>query len=48
MGATSEEGAETLVAHRQVVQDLEHVDENRNRDREQNQRLERVDHLETV
>ena len=42
----TEQGAETLMAHWQVVQDLQHVNQNRNRDREQNQRLERVDHLE--
>ena len=39
MGASSEQRTETLVAHRQMVQDLQHVNENRNRHREQNQRL---------
>ena len=46
MGASPEQGTETLMAHRQVVQYLQHVDENRNWHREQNQRLERVHHLE--
>ena len=37
VGTSAEQGAETFVAHRQVMQDLEHVNENRNRDREQHQ-----------
>ena len=39
MGASSEEGTETLVAHRQVVQDLEHLDQDRDRHREQHNGL---------
>ena len=46
MGTASEEGAETLMAHRQVVQYLQHIEENRNRDRVQHNRLERTHHLE--
>ena len=46
MRTSSKEGAETFVSHWQVVQDLDHVNEDRNRHREQHQRLERVDHLE--
>ena len=34
------------MAHWQVVQDLQHVEENRDRDREQDNRLERTHHLE--
>ena len=37
MGAASEEGVKTLMAHWQMVQNLEHLDQDRNRDREQNQ-----------
>ena len=46
MGTASEEGTETFVAHRQVVQDLQHIEENRNRHREQHNGLERTHHLE--
>ena len=46
MSTASEEGTETLVAHRQVVQDLEHVKQYGDRYGEQHQGLERVDHLE--
>ena len=46
MGTASKQGAETLMAHWQVMENLQHVEENRNRDREQYQRLERVHHLE--
>ena len=48
MRAASEEGAITLVAHWQVMENLEHVKQDRNRDREQNQRLKRTHHLETA
>ena len=48
MSAASEQGVKTLVAHWQVVQNLQHVDENRDGYRKQNQRLERVDHLESA
>ena len=40
MGASAEQGAEQLMAHGQVVQDLEHVDQDRNRHREQHDGLE--------
>ena len=42
MGAASEEGVKTLMAHREVKQDLEHFDQNRNRHGVQYNRLERV------
>ena len=48
MSAASEEGAETFVAHRQVVQDLEHVEQYGNRHRQQDNRLERTHHLQTA
>ena len=37
MGASSEQCTKTLVAHWQVVQNLQHVDENRDGYREQHQ-----------
>ena len=46
MGASPEQGAEQLVTHWQVVQDLQHLNQNRNRDREQHQRLQRIHHDE--
>ena len=46
MGASSEEGTETLVAHWKVMENLEHVEQKSNRHREQNHRLERTHHLE--
>ena len=48
MGASSEEGAETFVSHRQVLQHLEHVKQHGNRYRVQDNRLERTHHLETA
>ena len=39
VGAPSEEGTETFVAHRQVMQDLEHLDQDRDGHREQDNRL---------
>ena len=48
MGTTSEEDAETFVAHREVVQDLEHVEQYGDRYREQHNGLERTHHLETA
>ena len=36
------------MAHGQVVQNLEHVYQDRNRDREQHDRLERAYHLELL
>ena len=46
MGAASKQRAEQLVAHGQVVQKFQHVNQDRNRYREQNQRLKRTHHLE--
>ena len=46
MGTASEQGAETFMAHRQVVQYLQHVEENCNRYREQHNRLQGAHHLE--
>ena len=40
MGAASKQRAEQLMAHGQVVQDLQHVDENGDRHREQDNRLQ--------
>ena len=37
MGTTSEQGTETFVAHRKVVQYLQHIEENRDGYREQHQ-----------
>ena len=48
MRAATEQRAEQLMAHGQVVQDLEHVNQDRNGHREQHNRLERTHHLETV
>ena len=39
MGAATEQRAEQLMAHGQVVQDLEHVDQDRNRHGEQHNGL---------
>ena len=46
MGTASEQGAETFVAHRKVMQDLQHIEENRDEYREQHNGLERTHHLE--
>ena len=46
MGAATKQRAEQLMAHGQVVQDLEHVDENSDGHRKQHDRLERTHHLE--
>ena len=40
MRTATEQRAEQLVAHGQVVQDLEHVNQDRNRNGEQHNRLE--------
>ena len=39
VGTSAEQRAETLMAHREVVQDLEHVDQDRNWYGEQHNRL---------
>ena len=46
VGAATEQRAEQLMAHRQVVQDLEHVNQYGDGHREQHNRLERTHHLE--
>ena len=48
VGAASEQCLETFMAHWQVVQDLQHVNQDRDRNGEQHNRLERADHLESV
>ena len=48
MRAATEQRTKQLMAHGQVVQDLEHVDQYGNRYREQNQRLERAHHVEQL
>ena len=48
VGAASKQRAEQLMAHRQVVQYLQHVNEDRNWYGEQNQRLERAHHVEQL
>ena len=37
VGAPSEQGVETLMAHREVMQDLQHLNQDRDRNGEQNQ-----------
>ena len=46
MRTTSKQCAEQLVAHRQMVENLQHVDQYGDRNGEQNQRLERTHHDE--
>ena len=48
MGAATEQHAEQLMTHREVMQNLEHIDQHGDGHREQNQRLERVDHLDSA
>ena len=48
VGAPSEQGAEQLVAHRQVVENLQHVDQYGDGYGEQHNRLERTHHLESA
>ena len=45
VGTTSKQRTVQLVSHGQVMQDLQHVYQDRNRYREQNQRLERIHHV---
>ena len=40
VGTPSEQSAEQLVAHGQMMENLQHIDQDRDRNREQNQRLE--------
>ena len=46
MGAATEQRAEQLMAHGQVVENLQHVDEDRNRHGEQHDGLQRAHHVE--
>ena len=46
VSAASEEGAETFMTHREVVKNLQHINQDRDRHGVQHQRLQRVDHLE--
>ena len=46
MRTATEQRAEQLMAHGQVVQNFQHVDQDRDGYGEQNQRLERTHHLE--
>ena len=46
MRTATEQRAEQLMTHRQVVENLEHVNQYGNGHREQNQRLERAHHVE--
>ena len=48
MRTATEQSAETLMTHWQVVENLQHVNQDRNWHREQHHRLERTHHLETV
>ena len=48
MRTATEQRAEQLMTHGQVVQDLQHVNEDRNWYGEQNQRLERAHHVEQL
>ena len=40
MGTASEQGAQTFLAHREVVEDLQHIKQDRNRYRVQDNRLQ--------
>ena len=46
MGASPEQGAETFMTHREMVENLQHVEEDRDWHGEQHNRLERVHHLD--
>ena len=46
MGAASEEGAETFMTHQEVVKNLQHVKQDRERHGVQHNRLQRVHHLD--
>ena len=48
VGAASQHGAQTFFAHRQVVQQLQHIKEDGNWHGVQYQRLERVDHFDST
>ena len=46
VGTSAEQRLETLMTHRQVVQDLQHIKQNSNRYREQHNGLQGAHHLE--
>ena len=46
MRTATEQGAETLMAHWQMMQNLQHINKDRDRDREQHNRLQGAHHLE--
>ena len=46
VGTATEQRAEQLMAHRQVVENLQHLNQHRDRNGEQHNRLQRVHHLE--
>ena len=46
MSAASEEGAETFVTHREVMENLQHIKQDRDWYGVQDNRLQRVHHLE--
>ena len=46
MSTASEEGAETFMTHREVAKQLQHVKQDRNGYRVQNNRLQRAHHLD--
>ena len=46
VSAATEHSTQTFLAHWEVAQKLQHVEQDRNRYRVQYNRLERVDHLE--
>ena len=48
MGAATKQRAEQLMAHGQVVQDLQHINQDRNWHGEQHNRLERTHHVEQL
>ena len=47
VGAASQHGAQTFFAHREVVQQFQHVKQDRNRYGVQHNRLQRVDHFDS-
>ena len=48
VGASLKQGAETFVAHRQMMENLQHIKQDRDGYRVQDNGLERTHHLETA
>ena len=46
VGASSEQGAQAFLSHREAVQHLQHVKQDSNRHRVQDNRLQRAHHLD--